>query len=209
LYRYELTDIDDATQDTWEQVGRNRDVISGQGAAAIDQELNAYVRTSRTSFAYWDLNNPGPNNGLVTFTPTDLDGSFDFGRLDYYGMDYDPVRNQFLLWRGDGKIWSLTSPDILGKSDWFLELLVDDPIFGPSETISDFTRLGILGKWEYIPGYDVFLGINSYESGDVWAYKPGDWQAQLVPVPAAVWLFGSAIFGLVVLGRRRGRETPA
>jgi hypothetical protein len=35
-----------------------------------------------------------------------------------------------------------------------------------------------------------------------WAVRPG--QVAAVPVPAAVWLFGSALAGLGVIARRRG-----
>jgi hypothetical protein len=41
---------------------------------------------------------------------------------------------------------------------------------------------GVLGKWDYVEKYDVFVGVTDHVTGDVWAYKPegwtpGDWLA--------------------------------
>ncbi len=43
--------------------------------------------------------------------------------------------------------------------------------------------------------------IKSYNNGYAWAVRPGDVAA--VPVPAAVWLFGSGLAGLIGFARRK------
>src|SRR3546814_8880584 len=59
----------------------------------------------------WDLDTAGPSNLNINFVPDDPPGTFDFSRLADYGMDYDPVRDVFVLWGGDPMVWVLTPPD--------------------------------------------------------------------------------------------------
>ncbi len=54
---------------------------------------------------------------------------------------------------------------------------------------------GIAGQSKPV---DTFLG------GSVWLVRPGDVApSQVVPMPAAIWLFGSALFGWLFLEKRR------
>jgi len=43
--------------------------------------------------------------------------------------------------------------------------------------------------------------ITDMEYGDI-TYSPGTWVVSSVPIPAAVWLFGSGLFGLVGISRQ-------
>jgi hypothetical protein len=60
--------------------------------------------------------------------------------------------------------------------------------------------------------FDVFAGyqgvyapkVNVYHA---WAVRPGDVAASSVPVPAAVWLFGSGLIGLVIVTRRKNKSS--
>jgi hypothetical protein len=50
----------------------------------------------------------------------------------------------------------------------------------PAPTIpSLFT--GVLGKWDYIDQYDVFIGVNNAHTGDIWVYKPEGWNPSGYP----------------------------
>ncbi len=54
--------------------------------------------------------------------------------------------------------------------------------------------------------FDMYLGFQNYHSqsfstNSAWAVYTGDVSA--IPVPAAVWLFGSGLLGLVGIGRRK------
>jgi hypothetical protein len=168
LYKYTVADVNDASTDTWALVGTTSHPYSGTGAGAYDPDLNIYLRTSATSFSYWDLSNPAGN---VLFSPEDRTGLFN-GTGGGVGMEYDPVRHQFAIWQGDGTIWYLKPPDVLSSSGWTLEKAPDPTL--PAPTIPDpFT--GVLGKWDYIDKYDVFIGVDNQFSGDVWVYKPPGW----------------------------------
>src|SRR5215218_8659296 len=73
------------------------------------------------------------------------------------------------LWCGDGVVWILKAPAVNGPNGWTITQqpapagavpVLDPQIFG-----------GILGKWRYMPGYDVMVAVASIE-GDIWVYKP-------------------------------------
>src|SRR3546814_7671900 len=68
----------------------------------------------------WDLDTAGPSNLNINFVPDDPTGTFDFSRLADYGMDYDPVRDVFVLWGGDPMVWVLTPPDDVSATGWTL-----------------------------------------------------------------------------------------
>src|SRR3546814_4018 len=36
--------------------------------------------------------------------------------------------------------------------------------------------VGGFGKWKYVAAQDIFIGVNDNSNGDVWVYKPDDWQ---------------------------------
>jgi hypothetical protein len=58
--------------------------------------------------------------------------------------------------------------------------------------------------------YNTLLGlqqINTVAYGFyAWAVRPGDIAASSVPVPAAVWLFGSGLIGLASFSRRKNKS---
>lgn len=61
------------------------------------------------------------------------------------------------------------------------------------------------GAWVFNFGFGNQDAFYKYGSYFAWAVRPGDVAA--VPVPAAVWLFGSGLLGLVgVAQRRAGRD---
>lgn len=56
--------------------------------------------------------------------------------------------------------------------------------------------------WGY--GFDLggqSIGTKSYSGNNAWAVRTGD----VVPVPAAVWLFGSGLLSLMAVARRKAR----
>ena len=89
--------------------------------------------------------------------------------------------------------------------------------FGLTNT-GPFTNLQSSYYWsatEYAPDTNYAWGFlflnggqgNGYKGYDLyaWAVHSGDVGAAIVPVPAAVWLFGSGLLGLIGLGRQRRR----
>jgi hypothetical protein len=62
----------------------------------------------------------------------------------------------------------------------------------PTGTLGNLTIDATAGTWAFeIFGNDVAQGTGAFEA------------VAAVPVPAAAWLFGSALLGLVGVGRRR------
>ncbi len=58
--------------------------------------------------------------------------------------------------------------------------------------------------WRFAFAYGGQIAINKGQSGYAWAVQSGNVGA--VPVPAAVWLFGSGLIGLLGFARRRNDE---
>lgn len=172
LWKYTVNDINDPSKDTFEKVGRYFEAFTGDGAGAIDTDLNVYLRTTKYKFVMWDLNHASPDNKNVGFVPTDPSGLFNFDRLADYGMDYDPKRGVFVLWKGDGEVWTLTPPDQVSTAGWTLTPLHP----GFANEAPDTNTVGVFGKWKYVAEQDIFIGVNDSRDGDVWVYKPHDWQ---------------------------------
>ena len=170
LFKYTIPDVNDPSQDTWELVGTLWDSYSGTGAGAYDPDHNIYVRTSLTEFTFWDLDNAGPTNRNISFIPSDPSGEFNLSNK--WGMEYDPVREQFILWQGDASIWYLKPPETMGAAGWTLE---EAPAPTRAAPVAPGLFHGVLGKWDYVESHDVFIGVTDPFSGDIWAYKPGDW----------------------------------
>ncbi len=181
LYRYEFTDADDASGDRVQRIGRFLTGVTGRGAGTFDPDLNVFVRTaigsSAAVFYYWDLAAAGPNNPNVLFTPVDQSGGWALDRG--YGMDFDPVRGQYLLWGGNADVWVLRAPALASPSGWTIERA--SPASSGETPISAYSGVGlesgggVLGKWKYIPELDAFLGLQDTEAGNVWIYKPIGW----------------------------------
>ena len=128
------------------------------------------------------MNKAGLFNNDVIFWPTDLTGG-QFQMSVHYGMDYDPIRDQFLLWGGTTDVWALHKPASgVSASGWTLarESLLGQvgpgPLLltGPAGTVG-----GVLGKWHYAPDLDVFMGLRDAVAGEVWVYKPQGWHNPL------------------------------
>lgn len=179
LFKYTVVDVNDPAKDTYEKVGRSSTTFAGQGAGAYNPDRNIFVRTvAGGTFTYWRLDSPGSLNGNVIFKPTVSEGAFDFTKLGGYGMDYDPVRKVFVLWNGDPVIWILTPPSDLTTGAWVLSPVVAASTDAPDKSTFTDILTGVLGKWKYIRALDCYLGVYDYYTGDIWAYKPRNWQPQ-------------------------------
>ena len=189
LSKYTVNDIEDPTQDSWEQVGYG--VVFGQPVGAYLPTHNLFVRISPGLFTYWDLSTPGPTNLNVAFVP---DGEFvptTLGiypnGLGNYGMDYDAPRNRLLLWGGGGDVWALYPPvsvapppgcgeggggvPVVSPDGWNIEKLESSS----TQTPSPYPVAGVLGKWKYIAQIDAFMALEDEYAGNIWIYKPENW----------------------------------
>lgn len=177
LYRYEINDLVNPAADVWRQVNRYYYGGSGgQSTCGYDPLRKIFLSTHlKTPFIFWDLSNPGKLDTMVT--PTDPSGEFPAlllsgeVKMRNCGLEFDPVRKDFKLWCGDGRVWTVTPPPILGASGWSI---VKAPL--PASAVpTDSLGTGILGKWKYVPNLDVFMGLGDAVQGNIWVYKPHGW----------------------------------
>lgn len=172
LFKYTINDIDDPTQDDWEEIGR--DGGWGQGAGAYLPMHDLYVSISGSVFSYWDLSTASPTNSNVAFVPNgpSLDDiSTGTHGLGDYGMDYDPSRNRFLLWGGGGDVYALDPPPVASPAGWDIEKLESSSTLTPDND----PATGVLGKWKYLAQIDAFIALQDKFAGNIWIYKPENW----------------------------------
>ncbi len=179
LWKYTVHAPENAALDTYEKVGNDASgLASAQGPGAYDPDRRVFVKLygGTRNFVIWDLSTPGPTNPARAVTPFNADGTFNSNDIGNLGVDYDPIRERFLLWGGNKQLWELIPPANVVSGTWILQAVSQPPGSGPTRALR-FT--GVLGKWKYIPQYDVFMGMTEPESGEVWAYKPESWQPVL------------------------------
>lgn len=179
LYRYQITDLATPALDVMTRVGRYSSSPSAQTTCAYDPVANLVLRTGTNAspFFYWNLATAGPANyekrvsvsGSVKALSDHLNA---IGRaISSCAMDYDPNRERHVLWCGAGQVWSIRAPQPLDVAGWEVEPLDAAPGPVPPNSVG----VGILGKWEYIPGFDVFIGLVGNVDGNIWVYKPHGW----------------------------------
>ncbi len=179
VYRYRIPDVAQPSADIWELVGRYYNGSGDQTSCTYDHQRRALVVVGRNTkpFLYWNMNQAGSKNNEVYVNPVDPTGEFaallssNAIDLRYCGLEYDPKRQQHLLWCGDERVWTLTPPATLSPDGWTIVKAPASPTPGP--TLGPGT--GILGKWKYIPNLDVFIGLQDSTNGNIWVYKPQGW----------------------------------
>jgi hypothetical protein len=211
LLKYTVNDLNDPSSDSYEVVGQAFQTFSGKGAGAYSPFDNMFVRSSggTQDFNIWlldDLTGQAVKN--INIKPSDIQGGegFDFTKLGDYGIDFDPVRDRFVLWGGGADVWALIpGDDPSAATGWEMKLLTDS--FGSGDGFPNLADIGaftgVLGKWKYSKELDAFLGVVDPINGDVWAYKPNDWQPSIVPIPGAFYLFFA---GLTLLIAKKTRS---
>ena len=180
LYRYEIKDLVNPAADAWSVANfYYYGGSGGQSTCGYDPVRKIFLSTHlATPFIYWDLTRPAAQGNLDTMiTPTDPSGEFSTlissGAIQIRncGLEFDPVRNNFKLWCGDGRVWTVSPPPILGAAGWTIVKASAPTGPVPSESLGT----GILGKWKYVPNLDVFMGLADSVQGNIWVYKPYGW----------------------------------
>lgn len=215
LYRYTLGDVKNGGTDTWEKIGVMWNSAAYKGAATIDTANQLYIRSalggSRGDFAVWDLDqsnatNPGSNRDIKVDLQFADGTAFEIS--GDYGVEYDLVNGNILLWDGanKGKVWRVdVSKDESGnvESIWRVTELSSTTAAQPGGSFVT----GVLGKWKYASELGAFVALNEFSgsTGDaeVWLYKPF---AAAVPEPStyAMMIAGLGLLAWVA-GRRRVR----
>ena len=180
LYRYQLTDLANPAADQISKIGNYAVGVAGQITCGYDPVHKLFVKTgsNTTPFQFWDLTNPGLTNYdqsvQVNTSIAALQSwmSANSVNIQNCGLKYDPTRGAFVLWCGANVIWKVTPPATGNTtSGWTATQLPPSPSPAPPGDIGT----GILGKWHYAPYYDVFIGLEGVNDGDIWIYKPMGW----------------------------------
>lgn len=174
LVKYVVNDVADPRGDLLYQVGAESNHMS-QADMAVDTRRAVAVMTGDGArrFAFWDLATSGPGNWMHgVATVDDQSGGFNLGANA--GMDYDPMRDRFVMWDGESGVWELRLPNTKPTpvTGWSVRKLLT--VGGPTGVLLSGSG-GANGKWKYAHGLDVFLGMREAPNGDVWIYKPAGW----------------------------------
>ena len=181
VWRYQLTDISNPALDQSAFVGTWTVGPVGITTCGYDPTRKLFVRTGNNAvpFAFWDLTKAGPANSdqlvQVDATIAGLQSWLTSQglNLENCALKFDPVRQTFPLWCGTATIWELHAP-VGGNtpSGWTITQQPPPPAPAP---LGNNIGTGILGKWQYAPFYDVFVGLEDIHEGHVWIYKPSGW----------------------------------
>jgi hypothetical protein len=127
----------------------------------------------------------------------------------YQGVDcgynittHSELSHMFFVTLGNSAFYDTSGVGDFNQPGWGLTGTADF-------SIADFvnywsaTEYGTGEAWYFNTGY----GFQDYSAktdvGFAWAVHDGDVGATVVPLPAAAWLFGSGLFGLVTLARKK------
>lgn len=180
LYRYVFGTPGVPSSDSVTRVGIFWNGTSGRTTCGYDPARKLFVRSGSDArpLVFWDLTTPGPQNRDVRVEVNGSVASFVAwmtGRGSTMGdcaLDFDPIDATFALWCGGPQVWRVRPPPTNVAAGWSIEAL-PLPASGPTSA----TGTGILGKWKYLPGFDVFAALQDSTAGNVWIYKPLGWTA--------------------------------
>ncbi len=184
-------------------------------SAILESEGNDTFATANAGSILEKLNG---SVGDASAVSNDVDiWSFNLNAGQYIGADisYSGLYNEFdvnpimtLFMENGGSYYAVasTDPDSFGTSlsfttwaagNYFLSISADfnnaEDAFGNNQSNSSFfTTEDVLGT-----------AFSNFNGGSFTSF---DYQVHVVPVPAAVWLFGSGLLGLVGIARRRSHK---
>lgn len=157
----------------------------GQGTLALDKDKRVLVEVLDTDttakFQFIDLKRTwGTGNEWYSVESFSGDSGvvadFIASRTTRSGMDYDPVRQELVIWEKGPKVWALQVPtgDPTPTTGWTVYRRDNGTGDAPVDSWP-LSQSGTHGKWKYAPDLDAFVGLIHPENGDVWAWKPSGW----------------------------------
>lgn len=147
----------------------------------------------------YDVDGVNVDASAVWFTG-DAEGTH-YNNALYIGSDISIAGYYWDSWdSGDGRIF-LTD---LNPQDTTLELMVD--ITNSGQTFSSYYKLDGEASWNLAYSHTLPAGVGTMSGFfDSHPYVSIE-NTSVVPVPAAVWLFGSGILGLIGVAQRKRRR---
>ena len=184
VYRAEMHA--DWRQDTFSRVcGAGNDASGGQGSIAIDTDRDLILYplrgTQSTLMEFCDLKTAGLTNVWKWITAFDGDpahvAEMIAGFTSRQGIDYDPIRGHFVMWEKGPNAWAIRPPEgsPTPTAGWTVTKLTAATTPAPPD-IWEGSQSGTHGKWVYAPDMDCFIGVIRPVQGEVWAFKPSNWQ---------------------------------
>jgi len=196
-------------------------ISASANASLIGRDLDGNLTTAE---AYYDdqtnLTWLADTNYAMT-SGYDSDGRMNWVDANNWAIELDI--NGYSNWRlpstENGCTGSTCYQSELG-SIYFRHLMIDDSYWPVILNHDSFINLQSAAYWSssyYNPGgleggiyFDMYNAIQFYEYNEAslhyaWALSDGDigMAVSAVPIPAAIWLFGSGLVGLIGLARRK------
>lgn len=132
------------------------------GVADIDWSTRKLVFLNPKGVHYYDLD----RLLIARRFKAETGGDTEIERLPTPGLAYDPIRRRLVAWAGGRAVWSLDTRTFR----WTRHDNRDGPAPSERDARGRMKTRGVFGRWRYVPGYDVFVGVNG--TGDnVWLYK--------------------------------------
>jgi PKD repeat protein len=163
--------------DTLEIAGAYKVFAGGQTTCGLwpERKLFVYTSSGANPIVFFDLTTRGTTNYNKHVSTAGLEpliqglSARSMG-ITHCALKFDPVRENFLIWCGDATVWRLNPPATNATTGWTVQT-----IQGGGTPPVKKVGTGILGKWKYAPGFDVFIGVMDQIDGSVWVYKPVGW----------------------------------
>jgi hypothetical protein len=169
-----------------------------QSVANWNEAVNWAANLSHAGFSDWRLPNAAPVNGVAFHYDESADGSTDWG----YNITSSQSELAHLYYTSLGNSGAYASngdyiDGSLSNTGPFSSLQLGVYWFG-TEYAPDSAHFA----WSFLT--DIGLQTDSLKSGSGFAIAVRNGDVAPVPVPAAMWLFGSGLLGL--LGQRRAKS---
>ncbi|MBW8886209.1 MAG: hypothetical protein JF616_00515 [Fibrobacteres bacterium] len=146
--------IYDPAKDTW--TIRGSDAFGNyHQTASFDPKRNIFLRLGGGLSLYYDLS----QTGKVAAKAVNASGPATLAGVNYPGVDYDPVAEEFVAWHGGADVYSLN----MDTKTW-------SSVAGTGSNPGTAVEDGTFNRWRYVPSRNVFLVVNSID-GNVFAYR--------------------------------------
>jgi len=209
----EITGYDTATVSTFDAFSRYgvyADIDTAQGAWSDTAEVGAAGWRHDLDFGLFRTDQ---NDALVTLTIDSIitpSAVSNFGFTIFKGMSSNLAYGHHGGWNAGNNAGGITSASLPGGGT----------TFSVGDVVAYTVGSNPVGTETNLNTIQFYAAANQVYTIVLGGYKVGGWGStndgyvlnvttQAVPVPAAIWLLGSAIAGMGIVGRRRERSVAA